>query len=93
MLPVFLYGCETWLPTLREERRLRLLRKIFGPKRDKGTGECRKKHKEEINDFYSSPNIIQVMKSTGVKWVGHVARRGEIYTGFCWGKHSYNHCH
>jgi hypothetical protein len=57
-----------------EERRLRLLRRIFGPKRDKGIGECRKLHNEELNDFYSSPNIIRVMKWTGVRWVGHVAR-------------------
>jgi hypothetical protein len=52
--PFVLYGCETWLLTLREERRLRVfenrvLRIIFGPKRDKGTGECRKLHNEELN--------------------------------------------
>jgi len=63
-----LYGCETWSLTLRGEHRLkvfenRVLRRIFGPKRDKVTGECRKLHNEEFNDLYISPNIIQVIKS------------------------------
>ena len=62
ILPVVLYGCETWSLTLREEHRLRVfesrvLRKIFGPKRDGVTGEWRKLHNEEPNDLYSSPNI------------------------------------
>ena len=62
ILPVILYGCETWSFTLREERRLRLfenrvLRKIFGPSRDKVTGEWRKLHNKELNDLYCSPNI------------------------------------
>jgi hypothetical protein len=62
ILPVVLYGCETWSLTLREECRLRVLR-IFGPKRDEVTGEWRKLHSEELNDLYSSPNIVQVTKA------------------------------
>jgi len=63
-----LYGCETWSLTLREERRLRVfenrvLRRIFGPKREEATGEWRKLHNEELNNFYSSPNIVGVIKS------------------------------
>ena len=68
ILPVALYGCETWPLTLREEHRLRVLenwvmRRVFGPKRDEGTGEWRKLHNEELNDLYSSPHIFQVINS------------------------------
>jgi len=63
ILRVFLHGCETWSLTLREGRRLRLLRGIFGPKRDEVTGDWRKLHNEELNDLYSSPSIIRVIKS------------------------------
>jgi len=67
ILPVVLYGCETWSLTLREERRLRVshkrvLRGLFGSKRDKIKGERRKLHNEELNDLNSSPNIIRVIK-------------------------------
>jgi hypothetical protein len=63
IVPVVLYGCETWSLTLREEHRLRVfknrvLRRIFGPKRDGVTGKWRRLHNEELNDLYSSPNII-----------------------------------
>ena len=63
-----LYGCETWSLTLREERRLRVfenkvLRRIFGPKRDEVTGGWRKLHNEELNDLYVTPNIVRVIKS------------------------------
>jgi hypothetical protein len=88
ILPVVLYRCETWSLTLREEQRLRVfenrvLRRIFGPKRDKVTGEWRSLHNEELNDLYS-PNIIQVIKSRRMRWAGHVALWGkrEVHTGF-----------
>jgi hypothetical protein len=62
----------------------RVLRRIFGPKRDEATGEWRRLHNEELNDLYSSPNIIRVIKSTRMRWAGHIARRGkrEVHTGF-----------
>ena len=68
ILSVVLYGCETWSVTLREECRLRVfknrvLRRIFGPRRDEVTGEWRKLHNEELNDLYCSPNIVRVIKS------------------------------
>ena len=68
--------------TLREEHRLsvfknRVLRCIFGPRRDGVTGEWRKIHNEEFNDLYSSPNIVRVKKSRRLRWAGHVARMEE----------------
>jgi len=84
ILPVVLYGCETWSLTLREERRLRVLRRVFGPKREEVTGEWKKLHNEELSDLYSLPNIVRVVKSRRMRWAGHVARwgRGEVCTGF-----------
>jgi hypothetical protein len=81
-LPVVLYGCETWSLTLREEHRVRMfenreLRRIFGPKRDEVTGEWRKLHNEELHNLNSSPNIIRMIKSSRMRWAGHVARRVE----------------
>ena len=81
-MPVVLYGCETWSLTLREERRLRVfenkvLRKIFGTKRDEVTRKWRKLHNEELNNLYTSPNIVRVIKSRRMRWAGHVARMGE----------------
>jgi hypothetical protein len=82
ILPMILYGCETWSLTLREEHRLRVfenrvLRRIFRPKEDEVTGELRKLYKEELHDLYSSPSIIRIIKTRGVTWEGHVARMGE----------------
>jgi hypothetical protein len=62
ILPVVLYGCESWSLTLREERKVMLL-KIFGSKRDKVTGEWRKRDNEELHNLYSSPNIVREIKS------------------------------
>ena len=60
------------------------MRRVFGPKRDEVTGEWRKLHKEELRDLYTLPNILRVVKSRRMKWVGHVVRmgRGEVCTGF-----------
>jgi hypothetical protein len=82
ILPVVLYGCETWSLTLREEHRLgvflnRVLRRIFGLKRDEVTGEWRKLHNEELHDLYSSRSIIRILQARRMRWVGHVARMGE----------------
>jgi hypothetical protein len=79
IIPVVLYGCETWSLTVREGHRLRVfenrvLRKIFGPRRDEVTREWRKLHNEELHNLYSSPNIIRQVKSRRVRWAGHVAR-------------------
>jgi hypothetical protein len=68
ILPAVLHGCETWSLNLREEHRLRVfenrvLRRIFGPKRDEETGEWRKLHSEELHNLYSSPDIIRQVKS------------------------------
>ena len=74
-----LYGCETWSLTLREEHRLRVfenkvLGKIFRAKKDEITGEWRKFHNIELHALYSSPNIIRSIKSSRLRWAGHVAR-------------------
>jgi hypothetical protein len=78
ILPVVLYGCETWSLTLRKKHRVnRVLRRIFGPKRDEVTGEWRKLHNKELHDLYSSPSIMRIIKSRRIRWAGHVARMGE----------------
>jgi hypothetical protein len=76
---VVLYECETWSLTLKEEHRLRMfedkvLRRIFGPKKDEVTGEWIKLHNKELRDLYSSPSIITIIKSKRMRWAGHVAR-------------------
>ena len=82
ILPVVLYGCETWSLTLREERRLRVfenkvMRRIFGLRTNEVTWEWRRLHDEEINVLYTPPNIVRVIKSRRMRWAGHVARVGE----------------
>jgi hypothetical protein len=79
ILSVVLYGCETWSLTLREEYRLRVfdnrvLRRIFGSKRDEVIGEWRKLNNEELRDMYSSSSIITIITSRRMRWEGHVAR-------------------
>jgi hypothetical protein len=82
ILPVVLYGCETWSLTLREEHRLRtfenrVLRRTFGPKRDEVTGGRRKLHSGELHNLYRSPDIIRQTKSRRMRWAEHVTRMGE----------------
>ena len=82
ILPVVLYGCETWSLTLREERKLRVfanmvLRRIFGPRSVKVTWQWRRLHDEELNDFYPSPNFVRVMRWRRMRWARQVARIGE----------------
>ena len=82
ILPVVLYVCETRSLTLRGERKLRVfenmvLSRTFGPRRYEVMGEWWRLHNEELNDLYSSPNIVRVMKSRRMRWAGNVARKGE----------------
>jgi hypothetical protein len=95
ILPVVLCGCETCPLTLREEHRLRVLenrvlRRIFGPKRDEMAGGWRKLHNEELYNLYSSPNKITMIKSRRVRWAGNATRtdrriiRRRMHIGFWW---------
>ena len=82
ILPIVLYGCESWSLTLRKESRLRVfenrvLRGIFGPKRDVVTGEWRRLQNKVLYALYSSPNIIWVMTSRRLREAGHIVSRGE----------------
>jgi hypothetical protein len=91
ILPVVLYGCETWSLTLSEEHRLRVfenrvLRRIFGPKREED-GSCTKLHNDELHSLYSSLNIVRMIKSRRMRWEGRVAGIGEgkrCLQGFGW---------
>ena len=82
MKHLVLYGCETWSLTLREKSRLRVfenrvLRRVFGPKRDEVIGEWRTLYNEELSDLYSLTNIVRVVKSERRRSTGHVAPMGE----------------
>jgi hypothetical protein len=86
ILPVVLYGCETWSFTLREKHRLRVsenrvLRRILVPKREED-GSWRKLHNDEVCGLYSSPSTVRVIKLRRIGWAGHVAYMGEVFTGF-----------
>jgi hypothetical protein len=91
ILPVVLHGYEIWSLTLKEEHRLRVfenrvLRRIFGPKREVGQS-WRKLHNDELRSLYSSPNIVRVIKSRRMRWAGHVTRTGggeRCLQGFGW---------
>ena len=82
ILPVVLYGCETWSLALRNENRV--LRRIFEPKRDEVRGEWTTLHNKELYSLHSSPNSNRMIKSRRLRWAGHVARMGrvEVYAGF-----------
>jgi hypothetical protein len=91
IFPLILYGCETWSLTLREEHRLkvfenRVLRRIFGLKRDAVTGNWRKLHNEQLHNLYSSANIIRMIMSRRMRWAGDEARMGTrgMHIGYCW---------
>jgi hypothetical protein len=82
ILPVVLYGYETWSLTVREEHKLRVfengvLRRIFEPERDRVTRGWRKLHNEELHNLYCSPSIIRIIKSRRIRWAGYAARMGE----------------
>ena len=88
-MPVFLCGCDVWPVTLREEPTLkvfknRVLRKRFGLKRDEATKDWRNLHNDKIHNLYSSPHIIQLIKSRITRWTGHLACVGnrEVQRGF-----------
>jgi hypothetical protein len=87
LVVLYLYGCDAWYLTLREERRLRvfenrILRQIFGPKKD-AHGEWRRLHNKELNSLYRSPNIVvRVIKSRKLRWADHVAKMDEGRNAF-----------
>jgi len=79
ILPVVFCGCETWShigPHRWREFEIRVMRKIFGPKRDDVIVEWKGQHNEEFNVLYGSPNIVGVIKSRRMRWLGHIARMG-----------------
>jgi hypothetical protein len=87
ILPLVLYGRETWSLTLKEEYRLRVFenrvsRRILGLRMNEVTGDWRKLHNEEFRNLYSSPNIIRIIKSGSMRWTGNVARIGETRNAY-----------
>jgi hypothetical protein len=87
ILSLILYGCETWSLTLREEHGLgmlesRVLRVIFGPKREEVVRCWRRLHNEEFNNLYISTHIIRVISSSRMRWVGHVAHMKDIKNAY-----------
>jgi hypothetical protein len=91
ILPVVLYGCETWSLRVRKEHRLRVfekrvLRRILGPKRKEVTGGWRKLHNEELHNVCTLPSIIRIIKSRSMRWAGRVACTGRrrIHVGYWW---------
>jgi hypothetical protein len=90
ILPVFVYLCETWSLTLRQEHKLRVfenrvLRRISGPKKDEVTFGWRKVHNEELHNLYSSPSIIRMTTSRMMSWAGHVTRmRTGLHIAYWW---------
>jgi hypothetical protein len=78
---------QTWSRTFREEHRLRMfekrvLRRIFGPKRERVAGGCRRLHDEELQNLYTSPDTIRVIKSRGMRWMGHVTHMGVMRNAY-----------
>jgi hypothetical protein len=91
IVPVVLYGCETWSLTVRGEHKLRVfenrvLRRIFEPKRNGVKGGWRKIHNAELHNLYSTPNIIRTIKSMRMRWAGYVARMGPRGNAYVLGK-------
>jgi hypothetical protein len=89
ILPVVLYGCETWSLTLREKHRLRVfenwvLRRMFGTKREEVMGWSRKLHNESLRDLYALPRIIRIIKSRKMRLAGHVEQMGRRGTRICY---------
>jgi hypothetical protein len=87
ILPVILYGCETWSLTLKEEQRLRMLenmvlRRIFGPKGKEVEGSWRRLHNEEFHNLYASSNVTRVTESRRMRWAGHAAHMGQMRNSY-----------
>jgi hypothetical protein len=87
ILPIALYGCETWSLTCRKENRLRVsentvLRRIFGPEREEVAGGWSRLHNEELHNLHASLNIFRMIKSRRMRWTGHVAFMGGMRNAY-----------